>query len=292
LPARVGRQLRATGLALAAWPLRPAGRLAVTGVVIVAMIATSVMLGGLLIPGLATKTHHAFAMIEVTAPDAGAEGVPGAQVPGTDPTEPPGATPGTNPTRQPSTSTRPSDLAAWAAPLAAKLSIPLPAMQAYGYAELVVSATQPGCGLRWTTLAGIGKIESAHGQEHATLSTDGKALPPIIGAPLDGLGGRRAVPDTDGGKIDGDRTWDRAVGPMQFIPSTWNRYAGDADGDGVADINDINDAAFAAGRYLCAGNRNLAVAGDWWAAILSYNAVQAYAQDVFNAANDYGIRSR
>jgi membrane-bound lytic murein transglycosylase B len=79
---------------------------------------------------------------------------------------------------------------------------------------------------------------------------------------------------------------------MQFIPSTWNKYAADADGDGVADINNINDAALAAAHYLCAGNRNLSLPGDWWAAILSYNAVQAYAQDVFNAANDYGVRSR
>nr|WP_240947596.1 lytic murein transglycosylase [Planosporangium mesophilum] len=101
-----------------------------------------------------------------------------------------------------------------------------------------------------------------------------------------------AIHDTDGGRLDGDRTWDHAVGPMQFIPSTWGQYGADADGDGVADINDIDDAALAAARYLCAGNRNLTVAGDWWAAIMAYNAVQAYIQDVFNAANDYGVRSR
>nr|WP_240939836.1 lytic murein transglycosylase [Planosporangium flavigriseum] len=165
-------------------------------------------------------------------------------------------------------------------------------MQAYGYAELVTAATSPNCQLRWTTLAGIGKVESAHGQHQAILAADGAVLPPIIGAPLDGQGDRMKIADTDGGKLDLDRTWDHAVGPMQFIPSTWARYGADADGNGVADINNINDAALAAANYLCAGNRNLSVAGDWWAAIMSYNAVQAYVRDVFDAANDYGVRSR
>ena len=30
----------------------------------------------------------------------------------------------------------------------------------------------------------------------------------------------------------------------------------------------------------------------WWDAILSYNAVRPYAQKVFDAANEYGQRSR
>nr|WP_240942201.1 lytic murein transglycosylase [Planosporangium thailandense] len=165
-------------------------------------------------------------------------------------------------------------------------------MEAYGYAELVTSATSPGCQLRWTTLAGIGKVESAHGQDHAILGADGTAMPPIVGAPLDGRDGRMKIADTDGGRLDHDPTWDHAVGPMQFIPSTWATYGADADGNGVPDINNVYDAALAAARYLCAGNRNLSLPGDWWASIMSYNAVQKYVQDVFGAANDYGVRSR
>jgi hypothetical protein len=285
-------RIGAAGRAVAVWPQRPAGRLAVPGLLIVAMVAVSVVLGGILIPGLPARTHHAFALLDTTAPDADTAQVPGVEVPGTDPGEANGALPQNTTTQQATGATKPSDLAAWAAPLATRLGIPLAAMQAYGYAELATSATTPACQLRWTTLAGIGKIESAHGTDHASLAPDGKALPPIIGVPLDGLGGRTAVPDTDGGRLDGDRVWDRAVGPMQFIPSTWNQYAADADGDGVTDINDINDAALAAAKYLCASNRNLSVAGEWWSAILSYNAVRQYAQDVFAAANDYGVRSR
>jgi hypothetical protein len=256
---------------------------------VLGMVAVSVFVGGYVTPALPASTYRAFSVLDRSIPDTENPGVPGAEAPGADPSagdDPIG--PGTG---DAGTSTKPTDLARWAAPLAIKLGIPLPAVQAYGYAELAAATTQPTCQLRWTTLAGIGKVESAHGQAHATLAPDGKVLPPIVGAPLDGLGGRIPVPDTDGGKLDGDRTWDHAIGPMQFIPSTWNRYAADADGDGVADINDIDDAALAAAHYLCAGNRNLSIPGDWWAAILSYNAVQAYAQDVFNGANDYGLRS-
>jgi hypothetical protein len=285
LPVRLGRRLRAASLAVVAWPRRPYGSVALPGLLIFAVVGASVLAGAYVVPAWPTSTHRAFTMIN---PATGVPDVPGAGLPGSD--HP--SAPTNDPAGTPDTATRPSDLAAWARPLATKLGIPLTAMQAYGYAELATAASQPGCQLRWTTLAGIGKIESAHGQHRATLAADGKALPPIFGDPLDGQGGRMAVHDTDSGRLDNDRTWDHAVGPMQFIPSTWAAYGADADSDGVADINDIDDAALSAARYLCANNRNLSVAGDWWAAIMSYNAVQAYVRDVFNAANDYGLRSR
>jgi membrane-bound lytic murein transglycosylase B len=98
--------------------------------------------------------------------------------------------------------------------------------------------------------------------------------------------------DTDHGLLDGDVQFDRAIGPMQFIPATWRAMAVDADNDGVADPNDIDDAAMAAANYLCRGGRDMSTSEDWWAAILSYNDVRRYARDVFNAANDYGLKSR
>jgi len=174
-----------------------------------------------------------------------------------------------------------------------KTGIPVVALQAYAFAEIATARTSAGCNLRWTTLAGIGVTESNHGRTGgATLGNNGVSSPPIIGAPLDGQGGRKAIPDTDAGRLDGDRTWDRAIGPMQFIPSTWTRYAVDADRDGISNPHDIDDAALAAATYLCAGGRDLNTVEGWWAAIMSYNNVAAYVTTVFDSANGYGLRSR
>jgi membrane-bound lytic murein transglycosylase B len=188
----------------------------------------------------------------------------------------------------------PQDVVAqWAKRMSPAVGVSETALKAYGYAALRVGADLPGCHLAWTTLAAIGKVESDHGRaQGATLQADGTALPPIIGAPLDGQGGRQLVLDSDTGRYDGDRVYDRAVGPMQFIPRTWLQYQVDADQDRQADPNNLNDAALAAGRYLCAGGKDLATSGGWWAAVLSYNAIEAYAKTVFDAANDYGLRSR
>jgi membrane-bound lytic murein transglycosylase B len=212
--------------------------------------------------------------------------------PGTDPLHPstsasiPGAT--ATPSQQASDS-----LSAWAAPMAVRTEIPLVALEAYAAAEIRLAQTTPGCGLRWTTLAGIGRVESNHGQSNgATLTTDGRSLPPIYGPLLDGTGGTKRIEDTDDGQLDGDSTLDRAIGPMQFIPSTWRTYAVDADGSGTPDPHDIHDAALAAANLLCAGNGNLATPQGWWDAIRRYNEPQAYAQNVFTRANNYGIASR
>lgn len=181
----------------------------------------------------------------------------------------------------------------WAQQLSTRTGISVVALQAYGYAELVVSETTPGCGLSWTTLAAIGRAESGHGGTGgATPLPDGRALPQIIGPPLDGGGDRKRILDTDGGSVDGDSTYDRAVGPMQFIPDTWQQQRVDASGDGVADPHNIHDAALAAANYLCADGRDVTTPEGWWAAVLAYNDVQSYALDVFNTANDYGSRSR
>ncbi|QSB17067.1 lytic murein transglycosylase [Natronosporangium hydrolyticum] len=188
----------------------------------------------------------------------------------------------------------PSDgLRDWGQQVAERTGIPMVAVLAYGYAELVVAHTTPECNLSWTTLAAIGRVESNHGHSgDSSLLPDGRAIPPIYGDPLDGEGGRMLIPDTDGGELDGDEVYDRAVGPMQFIPETWQLEAVDADGDGVADVHNIHDAALAAANYLCRGDRDLTVPADWWAAIHSYNNVSVYADAVFNAANEYGQLSR
>lgn len=182
----------------------------------------------------------------------------------------------------------PRSLTAWAQSVSAATGVPARALTAYGNAELVLRGTQPGCHLSWATLAGIGRIESNHGQYGgAVLGTDGRPSKPIIGVPLDGSAGVRAVSDTDGGVYDGDRTADRAVGPMQFIPSTWRKWASDGNGDHSGDPQQIDDAALAAARYLCAGDRDMGTPSGWWAGVFSYNNSVPYGQKVFGLADTY-----
>ena len=179
-------------------------------------------------------------------------------------------------------------LRTWATRVAGAIDIPARALMAYGNAELVVRTEQPACHLSWATIAGIGRIESNHGRYGgATLNDDGRPSKPIIGVPLDGSEGVKAISDTDQGRFDGDRTHDRAVGPMQFIPSTWRRWSADANLDGTGDPQQIDDAALAAGRYLCANGRDLAAPADWWAAVFSYNNSVPYGQKVFGLADGY-----
>ncbi|MBF6235369.1 murein transglycosylase, partial [Nocardia farcinica] len=97
-------------------------------------------------------------------------------------------------------------------------------LEAYGYAAAVMVRARPDCGIAWTTLAGIGSVESKHGTYRGSeVSETGRVDPPIIGIALDGSPGVARIPDTDNGALDGDPVHDRAVGPLQFIPETWKR---------------------------------------------------------------------
>lgn len=177
---------------------------------------------------------------------------------------------------------------AWAARMSGATGIPARALQAYANAHAVLAEEQPGCHLTWVTLAGIATVESGHGTYRGrTLQPDGLPSSPIIGIPLNGVPGVRAIGDTDRGLLDGDNLWDRAVGPFQFIPSTWARWRSDGDGDGIAEPQDIDDAAIAAARYLCAGGRNLSGGENWLRAIMSYNNSVDYVRSVYAAAQQY-----
>lgn len=186
-------------------------------------------------------------------------------------------------------------LSFWSDGLAEDTGIPAPALRAYGNAELIAKENWPECHLRWNTLAGIGQVETRHGTysgrflSPSELDADGIATPQIIGPALDGADGFAAIPDTDAGELDGDEEWDHAVGPLQFIPESWQRYAIDADGDGVADPNQIDDAAATAAHLLCTG-RDLSKPRDWVQAVNSYNMSEEYLINVRDAANSYALR--
>ena len=168
------------------------------------------------------------------------------------------------------------------------LDIPATALSAYRFAARTLAEADPACDLAWPVLAAIGKVESDHGRyAGAELRSDGVSVPSIRGVPLDGRGPVARVPDTDAGRLDGDARWDRAVGPMQFLPSTW-LYAGvDADGDGVRSADDLDDAALGAAVYLCAGDRDLATRSGLRDAVRSYNPSDAYVEAVLTVAKVY-----
>ena len=154
--------------------------------------------------------------------------------------------------------------------------VPQSVLEAYWEAVTTAEVTHPGCNLTWQILAGIGKVESDHAWG-GNLDEDGTTSDPILGPLLNGEG-VAAMADTDNGRYDGDEDWDRAVGPMQFIPSTWETSGADGNGDGVADPNNIYDATAAAAGYLCAGGRDLASAKGLDAALFSYNHSESYVQ--------------
>jgi membrane-bound lytic murein transglycosylase B len=161
-----------------------------------------------------------------------------------------------------------------------ELGIPELVLGAYRMAESTMAEEAPGCGVTWHLLAGIGRIESGHAGGGRT-DAAGTTVTPILGPVLNGhLAGNQVITDTDDGALDGDKKHDRAVGPMQFIPSTWARYAADGNGDGTADPNNVFDASLAAARYLCSGGLNLRERSQEVRAVLRYNNSMAYAANV------------
>ena len=164
------------------------------------------------------------------------------------------------------------------------LGIPAMALSAYRNAEHIMGASDPGCGVSWNLLAGIGRIESMHANGGAT-DARGTAVHPIYGPTLDGMlpGNEVIVQSSNGGQV----TYARAMGPMQFLPGTWARYASDGDSDGVADPQNLYDSTLAAARYLCSGGLNLRDPSQVMSAILRYNNSVPYARNVLGWAAAY-----
>ncbi len=161
--------------------------------------------------------------------------------------------------------------------------IPSAALRAYRHAADVMS----GCGISWEFLAAIGRVESNHGRfGGAQLGSDGISRPEIRGPQLDGAGPFAAIRDTDGGRLDRDKVWDRAVGQMQFLPATWHSVARDGDGNGRADPDDIDDSALGAAVYLC-GAGDLSDTAGMARAAWRYNQSEYYVSLVLSFTNGY-----
>ncbi|HWJ81941.1 MAG TPA: lytic transglycosylase domain-containing protein [Nocardioides sp.] len=166
--------------------------------------------------------------------------------------------------------------------------IPSAALAAYQRAETVINSADKSCHLTWQLVAAIGRVESDHGRSnHNVLDDDGIARPGIYGKPLTGKRGLPKISDTDAGQLDRDKKWDRAVGPMQFIPSTWSVVGVDADNDSQRNPQDIDDAALASAVYLCSGNDDLSTVTGQRAAVYRYNHSQRYVDLVMSVMEAY-----
>jgi membrane-bound lytic murein transglycosylase B len=179
-------------------------------------------------------------------------------------------------------------------PVAADLAasgIPAPAMRAYKKAARWAAANDSSCGLKWELLAAIGRVESGHGTTGDSVMTwSGASVPGIYGPVLDGRGPFALIRDTEDGRVDRDKKYDRAVGPMQFLPASWAVVGRDGDGDGKVRVQDIDDAALGAAIYLCAGKLSTSTAEGLRSNIFRYNRSDAYVDLVIGVMQQYGAR--
>ncbi|MFE7761642.1 lytic transglycosylase domain-containing protein [Streptomyces sp. NPDC057438] len=168
---------------------------------------------------------------------------------------------------------------------AGESGIPATVLDAYKKAEAALRESKPGCNLPWQLLAAIGKVESGQARG-GRVDAEGTTLGKILGPQLNGNGFAN-ISDTDDGAFDDDSTHDRAVGPMQFIPSTWKWAGRDGNADGAEDPNNVYDAALAAGHYLCRFDWDLSNAANLRSAILSYNNSTEYYNTVMSWLSHY-----
>ncbi|MFE5141253.1 C40 family peptidase [Streptomyces fagopyri] len=173
--------------------------------------------------------------------------------------------------------------------------IPPRMLTAYERAAAQVGGKVPKCrGLAWPVLAGIAKVESNHAIGRS-IAADGGIRPKIYGVLLNGSGAggnTTTVTDTDGGKWDGTANGERAVGPFQFLPSTWENVGEDANSDGTADPHNADDAALGAAAYLCGNGRDLAQRAQLKAAVFQYNHSEAYVENVLGWIDQYTAAAR
>jgi len=168
--------------------------------------------------------------------------------------------------------------------------IPARMLTSYKKAVQQVGKHVPKCqGMRWPILAGIAKVESNHAVGR-NFADNGDIRPKIYGVLLNGSGAggnTTAFPDTDGGKWDGTANGERAIGPFQFLPSTWEGVGKDAGGDKAADPHNADDAALGAAIYLCGNGRDLTKRARLKAAILQYNHSNEYVANVLGWIDQY-----
>lgn len=159
------------------------------------------------------------------------------------------------------------------------VAIPGIVLGAYLRAERILAAQGFGCRVPWWLLAGIGQVESQQAG-NGEVDEFGNTLRPILGPVLNGDDGLAAIPAMDP-QWSGGGTWARARGPMQFLEASWRGFGGGGN------PNNVDDAALAAGRYLCASHVDLTTPTGRAVAVFSYNHSNEYVRIVLIWANAY-----
>jgi membrane-bound lytic murein transglycosylase B len=153
--------------------------------------------------------------------------------------------------------------------------IPVVAETAYKVAAFELDVRQPQCHMPWQLLAGIGRVESHHAY-NGDVDMFGTARRAIYGPVLDGsLRGNEVIRNHAG-------TFLRAEGPMQFMPATWARYSPPG-----GNPQNLFDASYTAGNYLCSGGLDMRDPAQRTSAILRYNHSMAYVTEVMGWAHRY-----
>ena len=169
------------------------------------------------------------------------------------------------------------------------VEFPLVALDAYyRAADTVADERARPAGCEWWGSAGISRVEGRHGTYGGTtLMPNGDTDKRIIGIQLNGTNSTAVVGDTDDGALDGDASYDRAVGPMQFIPQTWRRFEADGNEDGTTSPFNLYDATLAAATYLCTASSGLDADPGLRTAYFSYNHSLLYVDSVLGYARRY-----
>ena len=143
-----------------------------------------------------------------------------------------------------------------------------------------------GCGVSWNWLPGIGRIESGHAGGGAPSSSRHRDQPDPSPARPDGtLPGNEVIVQQS---VGSRRHLRLVMGPMQFLPGTWARYASDGDGDGIADPQNLFDSYPVGGPIPVQRRAQPArPPGEATAAILRYNNSVAYAAERAGLAAAY-----
>lgn len=165
--------------------------------------------------------------------------------------------------------------------------IPNAAVVAYQRAAAVMAEASPGTRLHWTLLAAVGRILTDHGQRGSHRVDDrGHVRPGIIGKPVRARGGQR-IGDTEAGLLDGDRRFDRPVGPMLLTPADWTVAGVDGDTDGRRNPQDLDDASLALAVLLCHSGEDLRTTKGKRAALRRLNTDPDFVRAVLEANDAY-----